>query len=936
MATFEEYLKQKQQAQKTAPREPSGFEQFQQQRNSPAKELPQAQPFQSGKLEGKYLDDVDYTISQNKKDNSEKGSILRSLFSQPIGVGQFLAEKTKNYKQNVQAVSNAQTQQRSVGAQVLQQRGVIPNEEEYTQQNAQKMLDRIKNSNVDDRQKALMAGIINDSFDTNPLPPPKTPKQALGDILGTALFVVPVGEAIGILRGASIGATAIRGAVAGVAVGTTVGMSEDEDLPGIIKSAALGGAVGAPLEAGVGLAIRGAGKVVTTAKEKIGVPKFLQSIGSRLQKDFGEQGKLIYDKVITADNNTLNKVGGRMEEQHLSGLFDLDDAASRRLTLALEGHIAPDEQILPAFKAFDKARKEIADEAMELGVKVRVKGGDFSFAGLTKQLDSGDLTKMDVKASKLGPKGAKEVPFKPRENFLRHYTPSTEELKDGAIRQATIENSVANGTFESVEQASKVLDSYVDLIEGGARKNTFWEEHLVKTGQAKDLTEAQGKTLRFFKESRINRSGSLEKAREIDFPFYDPDARRVIPAYLMEATTRLEEIKVFGPKLEEIDKLIGQYVDSAQRIQGATKGADSAKELRFLVNRMRGVVESTPQRDRANIFLRTLQLPKLAFAQVLNVGQNVNTLLAADTPSFLRGIGYAFTKEGYARALKSGAILESVMKENGRLVAGTRFGEKLLKYTGFTSTEKFNRVVSANAGISYAQSTARKLVKNPSSKVLRARLQELGINPESILSQGITERDLMMAGQKMSEITQFRSRPVDLPAFVQSPEGKTIFQFKSFAYQQTKFLKDRLKAQTKIGNYGGIARDLIILGTVFPMTGEVVGDIRSLITGTTRPTDALDRYLEDITMVGGLGIMVDVFVSAGWGRLAEWIIGPTAGTAVEGTERLVKSVKSGEFEKGDAKYLLNQTGFGRVVSNYLFPTDREGRETFLKTLQEEL
>ena len=69
--------------------------------------------------------------------------------------------------------------------------------------------------------------------------------------------------------------------------------------------------------------------------------------------------------------------------------------------------------------------------------------------------------------------------------------------------------------------------------------------------------------------------------------------------------------------------------------------------------------------------------------------------------------------------------------------------------------------------------------------------------------------------------------------------------------------------------------------------------------------------------------------------LSEYILGPAvSSTIVEPIERITKATQRGEMNKGDIKYLLRQTGFGRTFANYLFPNNRKEQETFLDTLIE--
>jgi len=179
------------------------------------------------------------------------------------------------------------------------------------------------------------------------------------------------------------------------------------------------------------------------------------------------------------------------------------------------------------------------------------------------------------------------------------------------------------------------------------------------------------------------------------------------------------------------------------------------------------------------------------------------------------------------------------------------------------------------------------------------RLKELGIDVEEAVARGYLDRDdILTAGFNMSKNTQFLSRPVDLPGFAQSPWGKVVIQFRTFVIQQGDFLKrtivDDLSGK---GDFKRGMRNLVILGTVFPMTGEVIADVRSLVTGRNRPTEFWDRYFDNITSVGGTALAFDAFKSAEKGRFLEFMGGPGVvefSRFMENSARGVPSVVTGD------------------------------------------
>ena len=829
---------------------------------------------------GKTPTGITSPTNQKQVPFSEREGFLQTLFKSPIELGRDLARLTPEYKEAV-----------------------------ASQERLRVMAESIKNSPLDTRAKQVAANILDQKFPLDNVFPTKDPSQYLGDILGTALFVVPVGQVFKGLQGVSIASQVARGATVGGAFGLAESLSDGDDIGGYMKNIAIGtvaGGVIEPLAIGALKAVRAIvnkikGVTVEAAKQPVvkAAIHSIDQVGNRIATHYGAEGKEIAERLYGADRSSRIKIGTSFQKLADKGVTQLSDEQAWRgpnsLLNILEGR-AP----ATTLEKVASGAREILNDAAKIA--------------------------QDLKVTIKTTKGVAEVPFTPRQNYFPHISPSLDRLKSGRIRQETIESAVNRGVFKNAQEASGVLDSYISFVEQNGRGGQFWINWLVKSGQAKSLDEARGMTLRYFKTGTLKKFGQIEKARELDFPFYDPDPRRVLPTYLAGAYTRLGEIGQFGQKSQKLNALLGKV----SRLQGR----DAAVDLRNLIKIATGQIEKSLPREKLSLWIRAVQVPKLAFAQILNIGQSINTVLVSDTTSTLKGIAYAFSNKGVRRALESGATLENVFNETHRaLGVDTEFGEKFLRYVGFTATEKFNRTVAANAGISYAESTLQKLIKNPTNPLLQRRLSELKIDAAQAITRGfLLPEEKLMAAQMMTEFTQFRGRPLDLPAFASSPEGKVLFQFKNFAYQQTILLKKRIVDETKKGNYGGVMRDLFVLGTLFPMVGEVLGDIRSLVSGTRRPTNFLDRYLNNLMQVGGFGIIADAFNSIAYGRLLEFFAGPGVSTGVQLSEKTFAVAKRGSLSDSDIKFLLAQTGFGRALGNYAFPSNKKDQATFLDTL----
>jgi len=765
-----------------------------------------------------------------------------------------------------------------------------------------------------------------------------TTAQVMGHSLETALWVAPVPLFKGVKAIPALAAI-MRGGVYGAAFAGAGAMGEGKKLEEVASRAITGGIIGAPF----GLATHGLFKVglkipqkmVSSFKKSETIQRLVYPVISRL-KTFGKAGRTIAERFHQSGVDAKRKMGVAMLQLNEAGLVEVPrlfpwqkKAALLSTDLAWKGKNSlldtlvgksPVRQATPAvqeaFRVSRKVLNEIISSADDAAVAVGKRQNYFTHFNPSPE------KVILSKAEKVALKQAKTI-------AEREAIYLQSNLKE-SIRRDILENAVfKQGAFRNVEEGGRILESWAQYVQGGKRvidkQVRPFLDYVVKKGQAKNLAQAEAKAFKDFIRRplpRLPKYGPLEYSREIDLPFWDPDPRRVLPTYTIGAITRIEAVQSFGPRNETLNQLI--------RKVGTTKGVEAAREVDKLVRTITGQIRYAPASEKISMTLRAIQTPKLAFAQILNIGQNINVLLNSDLGALSYGLQSAFTNKGIQKALKSGAILQSVLqRELSYAGGGLDFANKVLKYSGFTWTELFNRTVSANAGMRYAEKTFEKLKKNPTNQFLRWRLKEMQISPAQALKRGtLIEAELLRAGNMMSMTTQFVSQPLYLPAWASSPEGKVIFQFKNFAYNQARFVKNQLfNPHIPLARK---ARTLLILSMVYPMSGEVLGDVRAMVTGVKRPTNAWDRYWSNIATAGTFGLALDVWESARFGGIAETIGGPTLGTVAEVTENFVRSVEKGEPTTGFIKSLFRQTGVLRPVGNYLYPTKRKNMGSVLE------
>lgn len=125
-----------------------------------------------------------------------------------------------------------------------------------------------------------------------------------------------------------------------------------------------------------------------------------------------------------------------------------------------------------------------------------------------------------------------------------------------------------------------------------------------------------------------------------------------------------------------------------------------------------------------------------------------------------------------------------------------------------------------------------------------------------------------------------RTQPQDLK-FASDPWGKVFFQFKAFAYQQTRMVKQAILNEIRDKHYGRGLRNLALLTLLFPLAGEGVRWLRGLLMGRKRDEEGIARYLDDAAAVGSMGILWDMMEGGRRRKLIETAAGPGAGMAAD-------------------------------------------------------
>lgn len=449
---------------------------------------------------------------------------------------------------------------------------------------------------------------------------------------------------------------------------------------------------------------------------------------------------------------------------------------------------------------------------------------------------------------------------------------------------------------------------------------------------------------RFFqkKSTRPTSSyGHLERAREAeDLPeeFYTKDVRKILPEYIQGSYARLADARNLGPKQEMVNDILQKYRDQAVMKHGPKEGEQMYSDMLEYVNRVTGLEALTqkgafnPGLQKLSKVARTYQvITKMSLSSISNIGDVVKPFVRTDWVSALKAIGQEFSPSkatrdmSTARAARSGAI-EHNLRSLAEDLGDTQFTEKFLRWTGFEYTERKIRQLNANAAINYAGTLAKQLkrsldkvggdIEKMDNPFAYRRLAQLVEDPEAVIRRGyLLDAEKDVAGYRGIADTQ-PIRRLDLPYYWQSPTGRVMTQFKSFAYKQMTFMKKHIIDEARQGN----VKPLISFLVLGQLVGEPVADLKAFVRGRSRDENIGRRIIDNYMTIGGMGLATDFLSNIQYGSMGggflRFIAGPTLQDTGDWLERIASPKRA---ERVTKKALYSVPVVGPAAANAAFP-----------------
>lgn len=578
----------------------------------------------------------------------------------------------------------------------------------------------------------------------------------------------------------------------------------------------------------------------------------------KIVNDMGNAGKYAVRKMDEYVDLAQNK-GGNWLADYRNAVRGMDESSLKKVFAAQRG------------EAVELTAKEagVQQEVARILNQVSQEAQD---AGLTIKRADGD------------------VPFAPRENYFPQFL-DRDKLK--ANPQIVINHLVETGQMD-INNATSFVD---DVVRGLSVRDAYFARSFPGT---------------------IKRYGNLEYSRILDLPKEVlRDDKAVLTDYLNSSSQRIARANIFGPNDDLVEPIVREVGKSGGNMQTVQEFFD----------RNFGIIPRTPS-DVVSGKIRSVQsAAKLPLFALSNIAQSVNTATTTGTARTFQTIAKFLTDSGARKEMidyttRTGELNNSILRDFSRDVNAGREGIlSRLTGPGGQKIESFNRIIATNTGKKYAEDMAKRLLANPNDKTAIKALIKLGLDPKTITSQGgLSNGDLIKAGQTISDITQFKVNQADLPPQFSTTWGKVLFQYKQFAYKQGEFLFNEVVKEAAKRNLQPLSRYLIIGGLV----GLPIAEIKRRIYGRERPDTPQGLYLEALSSVGGAGIIQDmIYAAQGGQKMINFILGPTGGDAVKLAEAINTAYKTGDYTDLARLGTSYVPLVGRFASTRLFPYDSQ-------------
>jgi hypothetical protein len=359
---------------------------------------------------------------------------------------------------------------------------------------------------------------------------------------------------------------------------------------------------------------------------------------------------------------------------------------------------------------------------------------------------------------------------------------------------------------------------------------------------------------------------------------------------------------------------------------------------------------------------RILDRVMLPFLAIKHVGQTFN--LPASSP--LPAIGSALLQMNHAQMNATveassitattlwSAMYRDILGETGKVSEWTnsptvgRILSQITHQPGFTWLRKQQLNLAGTVGFHSTIQWAHELATS-GSKIAKARLREMQIDPAEVIKQGgkLTDAQLQKGVYHFTNDRMFFSKGIDNSLYQnRNIWTRSAFMYHSFVGSQTAYMRRELITMAKAGDYKGLAQFAGTMAVLFPNIAPLISGAEKLATtGSVQQAgdeiknrysrlyspkslpDWLENYATLLSHIGAAGVYFNYINAIKGHRLASAMAGPVIGAV---TTDIEDTYGAATGDGPDAKKPLLRDALrqglpviGGTLSHMLLPTKTE-------------
>jgi len=525
-------------------------------------------------------------------------------------------------------------------------------------------------------------------------------------------------------------------------------------------------------------------------------------------------------------------------------------------------------------------------------------------------------------------------------------------------RAANIPHDAPIATFHKAAMtaghpAQNVTRDIVGAGDGGLNQ----DEYMIKSQQIARLTAVAGTYGEHYENATPIIAGMLR----------DPNPDVVNNAHRLAdiVSNQTRDTRLFTDRAGRSEQSSAAKVYMNKAMMKAAKITGEDLEPGKLLNTEKTYTGQEPWERNAHRILGTVLTPYVALN---HIGQLFN--IAASSP--LSAIGASLLRMDYdtmSQTVEASGITAStlwssmyrdILGENGKIAEWThaptvgKIMARTIHQPGLSWVRKTQINMAGSVGFHSAIYWAHNFAES-GSKIAKARLEELGIEPAEVLKQGgkLNDEQLQKGVYHYVNNRMFFNKGVDNSLYQnKNVWTRAMFMYHSFVNSQSTYMKRELMLMARAGDIKGIAQFVGTLGVLFPAIAPLLGGAETLLrsgsptqagqaiqknyqslTNADTPGEWIGNYFELISHLGAAGVYFNYINAIKANRLASAAAGPMVGAAATDATDVYHAAfmpnKQGHRNIDPLmRDVLKQTlpVIGSPLAHHFFPTTTEQKE----------